>query len=129
MWPLDGQEVRSAERSRARRQGVTCSCREALAGRGGGEERGEAAAGPVPSPAISSWYHCSKSTAGGGSSSIWSGARGGAWRTGEEGKGGEGWRKSKGGHDGRQDRKVTEKGREEGQRKRRRRKTVREQLL
>lgn len=48
-----------------------------MAGRGGGEERGEAAAGPVPSPAISSWYHCSKSTAGSSSFSIWRGHRGG----------------------------------------------------
>lgn len=116
MRPLDWQEVPRAERSRARREGVTCSCREALAGRGGGEERGEAAGGPVPSPAISSWYHCSKSTAGGSSSSIWSGARGGARRTGEEGKGGEGWRRVKAGHNGRGDRKLREKGREEGQR-------------
>lgn len=53
--------------------GVTCSWREALAGRGGGEERGEAAVRPVPSPAISSWYHCSKSTAGSSSFSIWRG--------------------------------------------------------
>lgn len=42
-----------------------------MAGRGGGEERGEAAARPVPSPAINSWYHCSKSTAGSSSFSIW----------------------------------------------------------
>lgn len=56
-----------------REVGVTCSCRQALAGRGGGEERRETPAGPVPSPAIISWYHCSKATAGGSSFSIWTG--------------------------------------------------------
>lgn len=43
--------------------------------------------GPVPSPAISSWYHCSKSTAGSSSFSIWRRAWGGGQV--QEGKNGE----------------------------------------
>lgn len=112
---------------------VTCSWREALAGRGGGEERGEATARPVPSPAISSWYHCSKSTAGSSSFSIWRG-RGQARRKrkGQDEEGSEG-REEEEGEEGKVKGRPQE-GRLEGGRggrekesiKRRKRKTVRQ---
>lgn len=67
-----------------------------MAGKGGGEERGEAAARPVPSPDINSWYHCSKSTAGSSSFSIWRG-RGKARmeRKGQDEEGSDGKRRKK----------------------------------
>lgn len=72
-----------------------------MAGRGGGEERGEAAARPVPNPAISSWYHCSKSTAGGSSFSIWRGrGEAGRERKGQDRRGEIGKRERRQGREG-----------------------------